>query len=49
MESLAQQAVEWYTKPAAGLNHIDRLAQRFPFVAGVLLGLLPFAVVAILV
>lgn len=29
------------------LNHLDRLAQRFPFVAGVLIGLLPFAVVAI--
>lgn len=33
----------------SSLAVLDRLAQRFPFVAGVLIGLLPFAVVAILV
>ena len=30
------------------LNRIDRLAQRFPLVAGMLLGSVPFAIVAIL-
>lgn len=30
------------------LNTLDRLAQRYPLVAGVLLGSIPFAVVAII-
>lgn len=32
----------------AAVEKIDRLAQRYPLVAGMMLGALPFAVVAII-